>query len=377
MASAGGVQSIVWSPDSRYAVAYVGGAKPWLINTREKKVEETKTIIPFASDARASAWSPNGVLIATRGGGVAGSIQLVSFPEFMPINSLLPRDWKSRLPKCKSDPETSHLTFTPDSQFLWIGCRGGNEQGTFTAAVKLSIPDLEIVDEVEADVPEIGQRTETSFGWFHRHSLTGNITYYMLARVYTIKGRPPRQYIVAIDLAGKKQVNRNLVSEQALYGSGRFLSSENGVIGYITNETVGTIMEDGGPSSRIILYLLKNSPDGPLEQIDVDAFIDRSKSSVHAHFTIQTARLISDSELIIGKSGLGFEQEPRRLYKIAFRDQITNSKQVTSFHGISISPDERCMVSIVNTPHMMITHLLFKMVGVTLADSGVEIFSLN
>ena len=417
MALAGGVLSMGWSPDSQYVVAFTGGADPWFIDVKEKSVKELKTSVPFGSamrgDVRGIAWSRNGVLIATRGGGVNGNIQLASFPEFKPLNSIHSRDWKSRLPKCKTDPDTSDLVFTSDNQFLWIGCKGTNEQGRFTIAVKLSIPDLEVVDQVEAELPENGQGNETRHGWFHIDQLTENITYYMLATgsvriqqecrqrppgpecfaAHRLNGRP-NQYIVAVNLSDKNQVKFDLISEPGpvLSGTGRFLRSPNGSVAYITDDTVGSIMEDGKPTSRITLYLLRNSPGGQLERFDIDQFIGKSRSQLHAYYAMKSATLISDSELIIGTSRIGAEELPGTMYKIAFRDGKETHAKITSFYGVSISPDQRHMVSVVNTFHLRwIDRILSRFYdrtqpmiytgiwqpGGSGPKSGVEIFSLS
>ena len=398
MKSAGGASAISWSQDSRYAVAFIGDSRPWLIDVHDKKVVVPDKPVPFSSEAAAAAWSPNGQMIATRAH--RHIIQLVSFPKFEGISSRTPSDWVWVVPNCgRGSGRTHGLAFTSDSQSLWIACETQNQRGKFTAAVKLSVPNLEVVDEVEASAPEIGQRTNTRDGWFAVDAKTGHITLYTVATVYdgncngkVIEGeRPgPREYILAVDLQNKKQANYILNGEcrPFVYQTGKFLKSSDGSIGYITNETRGSYKHMDGSTPSSAFYIVMIRPDNNLERFDIKLRLPYFSGNN----AVRRAQLLKDSVLLIPTNGAD-RNDPGILIRITLRDQGRQTPaEVTRFHGVSISPDERYMISVVDTLKFgLIDRALSSIYGVTRPliytgiwspggsgpHSGVEIFSLR
>ena len=207
-----------------------------------------------------------------------------------------------------------------------VGCQGRDERGRFTIAAKLTIPDLEIVDQIQADVPESGNRTTVTVGSFVVDKNTGELTCYSLAHVFdgefqrnllsgTEKGnRPgPRRYLMAVDVQNQKPTTYALVDDgfQSL-GQGQFLTSPDGLVGYVTSAFLGQALQDGKPPTRrFFLYLLKDRYDDHPVKLDIGAEAAKLSPQDAAALQISTASLLSNSQLLIALYGTR-EVRPRR-----------------------------------------------------------------
>jgi hypothetical protein len=352
MESAGAVFGFAWSPDSRYAIFFNGSRTPWLIDVQERSVV---TIAGATSCcAQASAWSPNGQLIAVRYSGA--HIHLVSFPKFERI-TYRPQLSAGRLTRnCWFT--TNALAFTPDGRFLWAGCAARDERDRFTIAVKLSVPDLEIVEEADAVVPETGNRTIATIGTFSADASNGKIYYYSLARVFNERPKDStrdgfadrRDYLLAIDLQNKSQVVYNI--PDSLPSVGKLITHPDGIVGYFNYELTLKSPSEKPYTSRIVLYLLKDRQDTHLLKFDIDSRVVHFRSQ--DMMLMSPAELFTDTELLIGKRGP--ENEPGVVTKIALNGSMTSiRKEVTRFHGFSVSPNRRHLLTI--TDHFRTTLL--------------------
>lgn len=130
-----------WSPDNRYLAVYgYSSSKLFLLDVGQKQILDRN--IYFKGSPPNIAWSADSSLLALNNIKV-GLFRVADGKE------LGLRD-KFRYRRCSTDPRQAGA-FTADGRFLWVSCGASGEQGTYRAADKLTVPDLELADSVDVE----------------------------------------------------------------------------------------------------------------------------------------------------------------------------------------------------------------------------------
>jgi hypothetical protein len=132
---------VKWSPDNNY-VAIFGftSSKLFLLDVNQQQLIDPN--IHFRGAPPNIAWSADSSLLALNNVNV-GLFRVADGKE-------LGRRDNFRYGRCSTQPRQAGA-FTADGRFLWVSCGPRGEQGSYRAAEKLAIPDLKIVDSVDAD----------------------------------------------------------------------------------------------------------------------------------------------------------------------------------------------------------------------------------
>ncbi len=132
-----------WSGDSKFlAVTQSPGGFMAIAELASMTVQ--KTVMPGTGFDTANAWSPDGKYFAHR----TGIIKIYETEGWTIVSE------KTITNDQCGFVSDSDIAFTADSKFLWIGCARPNLPSKFITAVKISIPDIEIVDRIQFDAPE-------------------------------------------------------------------------------------------------------------------------------------------------------------------------------------------------------------------------------
>ena len=142
-----------WSPDNRYiAVFGYSSSKLFLLDVDQKQILDRN--IYFRAGAPNIAWSADASLLALNNVNV-GLYRVADGKE-------LARRDKFRYGRCSTDPRQAGA-FTADGRFLWVSCGANGQQGSYRAAEKLTVPDLELADSVDVEGVEPGHRKLHAF----------------------------------------------------------------------------------------------------------------------------------------------------------------------------------------------------------------------
>jgi WD40 repeat protein len=130
-----------WSPDSRYIAVYgYNSGKTFLLDVGQKQIIDRN--IYFKGGAPNIAWSTDGSLLALTHINI-GLFRVADGKE-------LGRRDRFRYRRCSSDPRQAGA-FTADGRFLWVSCGADGGRGSYRAAEKLTVPELELADSVDAE----------------------------------------------------------------------------------------------------------------------------------------------------------------------------------------------------------------------------------
>jgi hypothetical protein len=139
IAITGSPMASTWSPDNRFLLLGNAGGKgrTHLLDLVSGRLSE-QTL--GKGMAQASAWSPDGKYMAVDS---VGSFQIVSIAAVASLQEVgvLP----ARKDGCRF---RKPLAFTADSRSLWVSCQANDFREASRVALKLSIPELEIEDEL-------------------------------------------------------------------------------------------------------------------------------------------------------------------------------------------------------------------------------------
>jgi hypothetical protein len=136
-----------WFPDNKTLLIKSDGLR--LVDTGTKSVSKPLPITSLPSGARFFL-SPNGAYLAV----LWSRIRLFSTSDWQPLT-----DWQGMRPSGAETRESAFsepggLRFTPDSQFVWVASEPRPRKGETAIAVKLRVPDLQMVDTIQSKVPE-------------------------------------------------------------------------------------------------------------------------------------------------------------------------------------------------------------------------------
>lgn len=141
------IDAISWFPDNKTLIVKSDGLR--LVDT------DTRSISKPLPMARLPSWprlfvSPNGAYLAV----LWGRIRLFSTADWQPLT-----DWQAMPPTGTETrghvfSEPGGLRFTPDSQHLWVASESRTQNGETAIAVKLRVPDLQVVDTIQSNVPD-------------------------------------------------------------------------------------------------------------------------------------------------------------------------------------------------------------------------------
>ena len=130
-----------WSPDGRYlAIFGFSSHKLFLLDVEQKQMIDRD--IFFRGSAPSIAWSADGSLLALNNVNI-GLFRVADGKE-------LGRRDKFRYGRCGTNPRQAGV-FTADGRFLWVACGARGERGSYRAAEKLTVPDLELADSVDVE----------------------------------------------------------------------------------------------------------------------------------------------------------------------------------------------------------------------------------
>lgn len=130
-----------WSADSRYIAVYgYSSGKTFLFDVEQKQfLDRNISLRPGTPNI---AWSADGSLLALTHLNV-GLFRVADGKE-------LGRRDNFRYRRCSSSPRQAGA-FTADGRFLWVSCGADGGRGSYRAADKLTVPDLELADSVDAE----------------------------------------------------------------------------------------------------------------------------------------------------------------------------------------------------------------------------------
>ena len=140
------IDGICWFPDNKTLLIKSDGFR--IVDVETRLVSKPLPILPLPSGARFFI-SPNGAHLAVLWGG----IRLFSTSDWQ-----LLADWR-RMPPTRGETrgaafsQPGGVRFTPDSQFLWVASNPRTEKNETAIAVKLRIPDLQVVDAIDSAIP--------------------------------------------------------------------------------------------------------------------------------------------------------------------------------------------------------------------------------
>ncbi len=130
-----------WSPDNRYVAVFgYSSRKVFLLDVDQKQMIDRDIL--FRGSVPNIAWSADSSLLALNSINI-GLFRVADGKE-------LGRRDKFRYGRCATDPRQAGM-FTADGRFLWVSCGAIGEQGSYRAADKLTVPDLELADSVDVE----------------------------------------------------------------------------------------------------------------------------------------------------------------------------------------------------------------------------------
>lgn len=188
------VDHIAWFPDNRRLAIVASGQGVLIVDTVEK------TTSPPVTSGYSSllAVSPDGSLLAF-GGFELTVLSTETWRTLGHVNLMSIANCRAGRPG---------FAFTPDSRFLWVGC----EAGQMVGAIKLSVPDLSLVDKFEVT----GNISPTSATEGHEVRIQADpLVLHVRTSVYPSPMPPPGnptpfdKYFRAIDLATKADIVSN------------------------------------------------------------------------------------------------------------------------------------------------------------------------
>jgi hypothetical protein len=145
---------MAWSPDNRFlAATQFNTGQALLIDVVNKRPSDQVMFHPIHDSIM--AWSPDSRFMALNS---PTALALVSVADWKEVARL-----KTSANGCWFQHSDS-LSFTPDSQAVWISCIQRGTPSQYTAALKLRVPTLEVVDRLEMDSPIPGNRTNNGAG---------------------------------------------------------------------------------------------------------------------------------------------------------------------------------------------------------------------
>ncbi len=153
-------ETLAWSPDgkrlamdrSASGLTYGGPAGMTVFDPKQRKF--VANLDTFKGALGVYGWSPDGKYIAISGRHVLILISSDDLKEIATWNKLGNRPGVNEVAGC---PRLDKLVFEKDGKSLWIVCTGIRTFGEeLTLARKLSVPDLQIVDQITVPVPVRG-----------------------------------------------------------------------------------------------------------------------------------------------------------------------------------------------------------------------------
>jgi hypothetical protein len=189
---------IQWSPDNRYlAISGFDSGKLYLLDVGQKQLIDRN--VRFKGGPPNIAWSADSSLIALIHVDVA-LFQVADGKE-------VARRSKVRYGRCSSLPRQAGA-FTANGRYLWVSCGARSQQGTYRAAEKLTVPDLEIADTADAEGVE-----PTNFNSTHSDRLVSADGKILLSSLLRACSGPPQprtgmltcyDYAACLDLEAKR-----------------------------------------------------------------------------------------------------------------------------------------------------------------------------
>jgi WD40 repeat protein len=144
---------IQWSPDNRYlAIFGFSSSKLFLLDVDQKQLIDRNVHIKGAPPN--ITWSGDASLLALN------NVNLALF-QVSDGKELGRRDFFRR-GQCAAQPRQAG-SFTADNRFLWVSCGAQSQQGSYPAAKKLTIPDLEVADSADAEATEPASLNTTRY----------------------------------------------------------------------------------------------------------------------------------------------------------------------------------------------------------------------
>jgi hypothetical protein len=132
---------IQWSPDNRYlAISGFDSGKLYLLDVEQRQLIDRN--IRFKGGPPNIAWSADSSLIAL----IHVDVALFQVADGKEIT----RRSKVRYGQCSSLPRQAGA-FTADGRYLWVSCGARSQKGSYRAAEKLTVPDLESADIADAE----------------------------------------------------------------------------------------------------------------------------------------------------------------------------------------------------------------------------------
>src|SRR6202035_3242089 len=141
------IDAISWFPDNKTLLVKSDGLR--LVDTDARSISKPVITATLPSGPKLLV-SPDGAYLAV----LKGRLKIYSTTDWQPLT-----DWQT-MPPTGTEARGRQfselpggLRLTSDSRFVWVACDPRTQSGETAIAIKLRVPDLQLVDTIKSNVP--------------------------------------------------------------------------------------------------------------------------------------------------------------------------------------------------------------------------------